>query len=87
MTSSITPPADSKAGRLMRQANLPERHVPPGDPEAPAADQLPQVAHSLVNTTAQCDVSAIKEVLDRVDGKTLRGAPENDDRPTGVSVS
>jgi len=35
----------------------------------------------------QGDVSAIKEVLDRIDGKTLPGASESDDGPTKVNVS
>src|SRR5262245_18105361 len=69
MTIGITPPADSKASRLMRQAILQELQCPPRDPEAPAADNLQQVARSLVNTLAQGDVSAIKAVLERIDGK------------------
>jgi hypothetical protein len=87
MTSNIPPHAESKASRMMRQAILQELHCPPTDPDAPAADKLQQVARSLVNKAAQGDVSAIKEVLDRIDGKTLPGAPESDDRPTNVNVS
>jgi hypothetical protein len=86
MTSEITPPDDSKASRLMRQAILHELHVPPGDPGAPAADKLQQVARSLVNEAAPGEVSAIEEVLDRIDGKTLPGALESDDGPTRVNV-
>ena len=87
MTANIAPLEDSTASRLMRQAILHELHVLPGDPEPPAADKLQQVARSLVNKAAQGDVSAIKEVLDRIDGKTLPGAPESDDGPTRVNVS
>jgi hypothetical protein len=86
MTSEITPPADSKASRMMRQAILHELQCPPSDPDAPAADKLQQVARSLVNKAAQGDVSAIKEVLDRIDGKTAAGATESDDGPTRVNV-
>ena len=71
----------------MRQAILHELHCPQGDPGAPAADMLQQVARSLVNKAAQGDVSAIKQVLDRIDGNILPGAPENDDGPTRVNVS
>ena len=34
----------------------------------------------------QGGVAAIKEVLDRVDGKTLPGAAESDDGPTRVNL-
>ena len=83
MTSEITPPADSTASSMMRQAILHELQCPPSDPDAPAADKLQQVARSLVNKAAQGDVSAIKQVLDRIDGKTVAGGSESDDGPTG----
>jgi hypothetical protein len=86
MTPDTTPPADGTASRLLRQAILRELQCPPSDPDAPAADSLQQIARSLVNKMAQGDVSAIKEVLDRIDGKTLPGAPENYDGPTRVDV-
>jgi hypothetical protein len=41
-----------------------------------------EVARSLVQKAGQGDIVAIKEVLDRIDGKTLPGAPESDDGPT-----
>ena len=69
MTSGITARADSKIARLMRQAILRELQSPPTDPEAPAADNLQQIARSLVNKLAQGDVSAIKEVIERIDLK------------------
>ena len=87
MTSNDQTPEDNNASRLMRQAILHELHCPPGDPDEPAADKLQQVARSLVNKAGQGDVAAIKEVLDRIDGKTLPGAPETDNRPTRVNVS
>jgi hypothetical protein len=76
MTSSIESFADHKAGRLTRQAILAEFHCPPGDPDAPATDKLQQVARSLARKAAQGGVSAIKEALDRIDGKSLPGAPK-----------
>src|SRR5882724_8701023 len=79
MMSSIVPLEDNKASRLMRAAILHELHCPLGDPAEPAADKLQLVARSLVSKAAQGDVSAIKEVLDRIDGKTLPRAPESDD--------
>ena len=71
MTIGITPRANGKANRLMRQAILRELQCPPRDPEAPAADNLQQVARSLVNKLAQGDVSAIKGVLERIVGKAV----------------
>jgi hypothetical protein len=87
MTSNIPALDHGKASRLMRQAILQELLCPPGDPGAPAGDNLQQVARSLVDKATQGDVSAIKEVLDRIDGKTLPAAPESDDRPTQVNMS
>ena len=75
-----------KASRLMRKAILQELHCPPGDPDELAADKLQQVARSLVNKAAQGDVTAIKEVLDRVDGKSLPGAPDADEGPRQINV-
>ena len=66
-------PADSQASRLMRQAILRELQCPPSDPDAPAANGLQQIARSLINKMAQGDVSAMKEVLERIDGKTVAG--------------
>src|SRR2546423_5675688 len=76
MTSEIAPPADSTASSMMRRAILHELQCPPGDPDAPAPDKLQQVARSLVNKAAQGDVSAIKQVLDRIDCKTVAGVLE-----------
>jgi hypothetical protein len=86
MSPDTRPPVDSTACRLLRQAILHELNCPPADPDAPAADSLKQIARSLVNKMAQCDVSAIKEVIDRIDGKIMPGTPENYDDPTRVNV-
>jgi hypothetical protein len=69
MPPETTPPEDSEARALLRQALLRELNCPPSDPDAPAADKLQQIAHSLVNKLAQGDVSAIKQVIERIDGK------------------
>jgi hypothetical protein len=46
VTSSIESFADHQASRLTRQAIRHEPRCPPGDPDAPAADKLLQVARS-----------------------------------------
>jgi hypothetical protein len=87
MTATIETTEDNKASRLMRKAILQELHCQPDDPDEPATDKLQQVARSLVNNAAQGDVTAIKEVLDRIDGKTLPGAPEADEGPRQVNLA
>lgn len=61
---------DSKASRMMRKAILHELHQPFGIDRPPPTDHLQAVARALVIKAAAHDVSAIKEVLDRIDGKT-----------------
>jgi hypothetical protein len=60
---------DTKAARLMRKAILHELHQPFGVEPPPPADWLQAVSRFLVTKAAQ-DLSAVKEVLDRIDGKT-----------------
>jgi hypothetical protein len=87
MTPNEEQVESSKASRMMRKAILRELHCPPDDPDEPATDKLEQVARSLVNKAAQGDVTAIKEVLDRIDGKSLAGVPEADEGPRQVNIS
>jgi hypothetical protein len=81
MTSNIEPTEDNKASRMMRKAIVRELQCPPDAPDQPAADNLEQVARALVRKAGQGDVAAIKEVLDRIDGKTLPGVPDADETP------
>jgi hypothetical protein len=87
MSSNIIPEEESKATRLIRHAILHELHYAPGPNDVPPTDMLQQVARALVQKAGQGDVSAIKEVFDRVDGKTVAPAPDADDRPAQVNVS
>src|SRR5262249_23222294 len=79
-------PGDSKASRLMRKAILHELHQPHGVDPPPPADQLQAVARALVTKAVAHDVSAIKEILDRIDGKTP-SAPANNDLQQLVNLS
>jgi hypothetical protein len=82
MTSNIESFPDDKASRMMRKAILRELQCPPDAPDdPPPADNLEQVARALVRKAGQGDVAAIKEVLDRIDGKTLPGVPDADETP------
>ena len=80
---------DNKAARLMRRAILHELLRPYGPAAADPADNLQAVARSLVAKAAGGDLSAIKEVLDRIDGKTP-AASETDETtkkpPKHVSI-
>ena len=87
MSSNITSHEESKATRMMRHAILHELHFPPGPNEAPPDNMLQQIARALVQKAGQGDVTAMKEVLDRVDDKTIAPPPDADDRPTKVNVS
>jgi hypothetical protein len=71
----------------MRRAILHELYCPSDPSDAAATDKLQQIARALVQKAAQGDISAIKEVLDRIDGKTVAAAPDGDDLPTRLNVS
>jgi hypothetical protein len=74
---------DNKAARLMRRAILHELLRPYGPDAADPADNLQAVARSLVVKAAGGELSAIKEVLDRIDGKTPAApASETDETST-----
>jgi hypothetical protein len=70
---SMTPAAalsdDGKAGLMVRRAILHELRQPPGLDQPPPADRLQQIVRSFLDRAGQGDMIAIKEVLDRVDGK------------------
>jgi hypothetical protein len=84
------PTDDNKAARLMQRAILHELLRPYGPDAADPADNLQAVARSLVAKAAGGDLSAIKEVLDRIDGKTAAAsAASNETRnetPKHVSI-
>jgi hypothetical protein len=80
------PSEDNKAARMMRRAILHELLQPSGVDEPRPADKLQAVARSLVDKAASGDLSAIKEVLDRIDGRTPPAANETDETSRHVSV-
>jgi hypothetical protein len=86
MTTNDDSGGDSKASRMMRKAILHELHQPFGVDPPPPADQLQAIARALVTKAAAQDVSAIKEILDRIDGKTP-SAPANNDLQQLVNLS
>ena len=77
----MTPTDDTteagKADRLIRRAILHELRQPfdPGPP--PPVDMLQAVSRAIVVKASQADMTAAREILDRVDGKTpTAAAPE-----------
>src|SRR5262249_775392 len=78
MTTNDDSGGDSKASRMMRKAILHELHQPHGVDPPPPADQLQAVARALVTKAVAHDVSVIKEILDRIDGKTASAPASND---------
>jgi Recombination endonuclease VII len=75
-----------KGCRLMRSAILRELRCPPGEAEDSAADKLRLIARRLVDKAADGDLQAIKEVLDRIDGKTVAGPGDGEPGPQQVSI-
>jgi recombination endonuclease VII len=73
MTSNEDATEDAKAARLMRKAILHELQQPFGVDRPPPTDRLQAVVRALVAKAEAQDIQAIKEVLDRVDGKTPSG--------------
>ena len=74
MTPTDEPTEDNRAGRMMRRAILREL-LQPFDPDPPApVDMLQAVSRAIVVKASQGDMTAAKEVFDRIDGKTSTAA-------------
>jgi hypothetical protein len=87
----ITPikePTDhNKASLMVRRAILHEL-LQPFEPDLPPpVDMLQAVARAIVIEASQGDMTAAKEVLDRIDGKTPPTAPELDQVPATRQVN
>jgi len=74
MTPTDEPTEDNKASRIMRRAILHELHQPLDPDEPSSIDKLQAVARAVVNKATQGDMTAAKEVLDRIDGRTATAA-------------
>ena len=85
----MTPTDDTteagKADRLIRRAILHELLQPPGPDQPPAVSRLQQIVRSFLDKAGQGDMTAAKEVFDRIDGKTpAAAAPASADIPNEV---
>jgi hypothetical protein len=85
MTSTDGQTEAGKVGGLMRKAILLELQCEPGAAGV-AADKLRLIARKLVDKATEGDIQAIKEVLDRIDGKSVAGPGDAEHGPRQVSI-
>jgi hypothetical protein len=84
MTPTNEPTEDNKTSRMVRRALLHEL-LQPFDPDPPPpVDMLQAVSRAIVVKASQGDMTAAKEVFERIDGKTLTIAPASADIPQQV---
>jgi len=85
MTDHDVPPDGGNAGKPMRAAiSAALRREAEGD-DGQTAPALALIVNKLITRALGGDMSAIKEILDRMDGKTAAGATE-DEGPRRVIV-
>jgi hypothetical protein len=85
MTPTDEPTEESKASRIMRRAILHEL-LRPFDPDPPPpADMLQAVSRAVIVKASQGDMTAAKEVFDRIGGRTpTAAAPASAEIPNEV---
>ena len=86
MTSTDEQSETGRAGRLMRNAILLELECEPGEADDGATGKLRLIARRLVDKAVEGDIQAIKEVLDRIDGKSVPGPGDAEPVPRRVSI-
>ena len=74
MTPTDEPTEDNRANRMMRRAILHELLQPFHPDPPPPVDMLQAISRAIVVKAWQGDMTAAKEVLDRIDGKTPTAA-------------
>jgi hypothetical protein len=86
MTSTDERSEAGKGSPLMREAILLELQRERGQVDESATDMLRLIARKLVAKAAEGDLQAIKEVLDRIDGKSVPGPDDAEQGPRHVSI-
>jgi hypothetical protein len=86
MSSSDEQIESGNASRLMRKAILLELERERGQPDDGLTNRLRLIARQLVDKAAEGDIQAIKEVLDRIDGKSAPGPGDAEQGPRQVSI-
>ncbi len=85
VTSTDEQTEAGKVGGLMRKAILLELQCEPGAAGV-ATDKLRLIARKLVDKATEGDIQAIKEVLDRIDCKSVPGPADAEQGPWQVSI-
>ena len=81
MAPRVTPSKGRKSDKQMRDALIVALHRECEAADGKKTKRLYQVAEQLVLKAASGDVPAIKEVFDRVDGKSVQPLEGTDDGP------
>jgi hypothetical protein len=85
MTTTDDTTEDNKASRMMRRAILHELLQPFVPDPPPPVDMLQAVARAIVVKASQADMTATREILDRIDGKSpTAAAPAASETPNEV---
>jgi hypothetical protein len=85
MMSDDAPPDGGKASKPMRQALRAALRRQAEDGDGMAEETLALVVNALIDRALDGDVPAIREIFDRMDGKTAPGAT-TDDGPRKVTL-
>ena len=85
MMSDDAPPDGGNANKPMRAALSAALRRLAEDGDGQSAETLELVVHALIDRALDGDVSAIREIFDRMDGKTAPGAT-TDDGPRKVTL-
>lgn len=86
MAERNTPSKGAKPDKLMRDALILELYQEAIDADGVITKKLRLVARALVNAALNGDIPAIKEVNDRVDGKSPQAVTGEDGGPIAVII-
>ncbi len=87
MAVSITPSKGAKPDKLMRDAIMVALNREAKDADGKPTRKLALIASKLVDLAIDGDISAIKEIGDRVDGKPAQVIAGDAENPLEVSVT
>lgn len=86
MAARKTPSAGGKPDKLMRTALMLSLHREAKDADGNVTKKLRLVADKLIELALEGDVVAIKEINDRVDGKTAQPVVGDPNQPVRIVV-